>query len=102
NAIEASPPGGVVSVKAWQHNGTFELSVTDQGPGVPADARARIFDPFFSTKNRLSTGGMGLWLALVHLSVTGMGGTVEVEDAPAGGARFVVRLPVGATSVQQA
>jgi PAS domain S-box-containing protein len=102
NAIEASPPGGVVRVKAWQHNGTFELSVTDEGPGVPPDARARIFDPFFSTKNRLSTGGMGLGLALVHRSVTGMGGTVEVEDAPAGGARFVVRLPVGTTSAQQA
>ncbi|MFL5520545.1 MAG: ATP-binding protein [Gemmatimonadales bacterium] len=102
NAIEASPAGGVVSVRAWQQNGTFALSVTDQGPGVPPDARARIFDPFFSTKNRLSTGGMGLGLALVHRSVTGMGGSVEVEDAPAGGARFVVRLPVGAKAGQPA
>ncbi|MFL5505681.1 MAG: sensor histidine kinase, partial [Gemmatimonadales bacterium] len=102
NAIEASPAGGIVSVKAWQQNGTFALSVTDQGPGVPPDARARIFDPFFSTKNRLSTGGMGLGLALVHRSVTGMGGSVEVEDAPAGGARFVVRLPVGAKAGQPA
>ena len=102
NAIEASPAGGVVSVRAWQQNGTFALSVTDQGPGVPPDARARIFDPFFSTKNRLSTGGMGLGLALVHRSVTGMGGSVEVEDAPEGGARFVVRLPVGAKASRPA
>jgi PAS domain S-box-containing protein len=102
NAIEASPPGGVVTVRAWQQNGTFALSVTDQGPGVPPESRARIFDPFFSTKNRLSTGGMGLGLALVHRSVTGMGGTVAVEDAPAGGAQFVVHLPVGATALQQA
>ena len=102
NAIEASPTGGVVHVKAWQENGTFSLTVTDEGPGVPPESRARIFDPFFSTKNRLSTGGMGLGLALVHRSVTGMGGTVNVEDGPAGGACFVVRLPVAAKVAQSA
>ena len=100
NAVEASPPGGVVSVKAWQQDGSFALSVTDEGPGVPPDSRRRIFDPFFTTKSRLATGGMGLGLALVHRSVTGMGGTVEVEDAATGGARFVVRLPVAATAGQ--
>jgi signal transduction histidine kinase len=102
NAIEASPPGGVVQVRAWQQNGTFSLTVTDQGPGVPPESRARIFDPFYSTKNRLSTGGMGLGLALVHRSVTGMGGTVHVEDGPTGGARFVVCLPVKAKAGQPA
>jgi PAS domain S-box-containing protein len=102
NAIEASPPGGIVQVKAWREDGCFSLAVTDQGPGVPPESRARIFDPFFSTKNRLSTGGMGLGLALVHRSVTGMGGTVHVEDGPTGGARFVVRLPVGPTVAQTA
>jgi C4-dicarboxylate-specific signal transduction histidine kinase len=89
-----------VSVKAWQQDGSFALSVTDEGPGVPPDSRRRIFDPFFTTKSRLATGGMGLGLALVHRSVTGMGGTVEVEDAATGGARFVVRLPVAATAGQ--
>jgi PAS domain S-box-containing protein len=94
NAIEASPPGGRVRVKAWKENGSFHLTVADQGTGVPAEARRRIFDPFFSTKSRLSTGGMGLGLALVHRSVTGLGGTVEVTDAPDGGALFAVTLPV--------
>ncbi|HEX5632045.1 MAG TPA: ATP-binding protein, partial [Gemmatimonadales bacterium] len=94
NAIEASPPGGRVTVKAWQQNGTFHLTVRDQGAGVPPEVRARIFDPFFSTKSRLSTGGMGLGLALVHRSVTGLGGSVEVGDAPGGGAIFEVTLPV--------
>ena len=102
NAIEASPPGGVVSVKAWQQNGSFALSVSDEGPGVPPESRTRIFDPFFTTKSRLTTGGMGLGLALVQRSVTGMGGTVEVEDAPAGGSRFVVRLPLAAAAAQPA
>lgn len=94
NAVEASPDGGIVTVRAGLEHDDFLLTVTDQGPGVPPELRERIFEPFFSTKAGLTTGGMGLGLALVARSVRAVGGTVDVEEGPDGrGARFVIRLP---------
>lgn len=72
-----------------------ELAVTDDGPGVPEADRTRIFERFTrldEARDRQS-GGAGLGLSIVHDVVVGHGGTVHVEDGPAGGARFVVRLP---------
>ena len=95
NAIEASPNGEVVTVRASLKGSTFELSVRDRGTGVPAELRDRIFDPFFSTKDRgVRTGGMGLGLALVRRTVTAADGTITVSDAPDGGTIFTVTLPV--------
>jgi PAS domain S-box-containing protein len=69
----------------------LRLEVEDNGPGVPAEIRSRIFEPFFTTK---SVGvGTGIGLSLCHNIVESHGGTVALEDAAAGGARFVVVLP---------
>ena len=95
NAIEASPPGEVVSVRASLQGSTFEISVRDRGAGVPPELRDRIFDPFFSTKDRgVRTGGMGLGLALVRRTVTAANGAITVTDAPDGGTIFTVTLPL--------
>jgi len=95
NAIEASPPAGVVVVRTTASDGHFELRVRDRGPGVSPEVRERIFEPFFSTKSgRLRTGGMGLGLALVRRTVTAAGGTIAVEDVDGGGCDFVVTLPL--------
>jgi PAS domain S-box-containing protein len=95
NAVEASPPGGVVTVRAELADGLFMLRVRDQGPGVPTESRQRIFEPFVTTKGRgAATGGMGIGLSLVRRSVEAMGGTVEIVDPPEGGAEFVIRIPV--------
>lgn len=76
--------------------GAVELCVADNGPGVPAAARARCFEPFFTTKP--AGEGTGLGLAVVHALVTdAFGGSVAVEDAPGGGALFRVRIPTLAT-----
>jgi nitrogen fixation/metabolism regulation signal transduction histidine kinase len=67
------------------------LTVDDNGPGVPADARERIFDPYVTTKEH----GTGLGLAIVRKIVLDHGGDIHVDDdpSPLGGARFVVTLP---------
>jgi two-component system sensor histidine kinase FlrB len=67
-----------------------EIRVTDNGPGVPEELRARIFEPFFTTRKR----GTGLGLAVVKSVVVAHGGEVTLEDGPAGGASFVLRLPL--------
>jgi signal transduction histidine kinase len=99
NAVEASPPGGTVTVLADSHNGTFELRVRDQGPGIPPEIRPMLFQPFVSTKGReTSMSGMGIGLSLVHRSVTAVGGSVEIVDPPEGGTEFVVRMPITGTN----
>jgi PAS domain S-box-containing protein len=94
NAVEASPHGGIVRVRAWRAGHTFWLSVTDQGPGVPADIRSRIFEPFVTTKTGLRTGGMGLGLSLVKRSVQALGGRIELRDPEGGGAEFRIAIPL--------
>ena len=68
------------------------LRVVDTGPGIPADIRARIFEPFYTTK--APGQGTGLGLSLCQGIVEGHGGAIRVEARPGGGAVFVVELPV--------
>ena len=99
NAIEASPPGAKVLVRGSIEGDDFLLSVSDHGPGVPADARERIFDAFVSTKpSKLSSGGMGMGLSLVRRALDAAGGSVHVSDAEGGGAEFIARIPLVETS----
>jgi signal transduction histidine kinase/CheY-like chemotaxis protein len=67
------------------------LIVDDTGPGVPQDLQRKIFEPFFTTKP--AGAGIGFGLALCHGLIESHGGRIGVEDAPGGGARFVVALP---------
>lgn len=86
---------GLIAVTVEGDGDAGCLVVDDGGPGVPEDARQRIFDRFAraSPEARRSGEGAGLGLALVRRHVTLMGGAVEATASPAGGARFVVRLP---------
>lgn len=95
NAVEASPKGGEVCVEAVIEDARFLLLVRDQGPGVPAELRERIFEPFFSTKDAsVRTGGMGLGLALVRRSIEAIGGRIEIREPPSGGTEFVLSVPL--------
>lgn len=86
---------GVVQVSlARVSTGDIELRVRDHGPGVPAAQRERIFEPFYRLPGASeSAGGVGLGLALVQAIAQRHGGRVWCEDAPGGGACFVLHLP---------
>jgi two-component system sensor histidine kinase BaeS len=95
NAIDHSPKGGVVTVRARAVAGNAVIDVDDQGPGIPASERERIFEPFtrLSGTTRHGSGGTGLGLAIARRIADAHGGTI-VAGSPAGqGARFTVTLP---------
>jgi signal transduction histidine kinase len=73
------------------------MSVVDDGPGVPAEERDRIFEPFVRLP-RSPRGGTGLGLAIVRRTVESHGGTITCESCPTGGARFTLRLPAERTA----
>lgn len=88
NSVQAMPDGGTVTVTTGVYDAGVFFSVEDDGNGVSAENREKIFDPFFSTKK----DGTGLGLPIVKQLVEAMNGTVTLSDAPAG-ARFEVRIP---------
>jgi signal transduction histidine kinase len=90
NAAEAAGRGGRVEIRVEASASGAELSVTDSGPGLSDEVRARLFEPFFTRKD----GGTGLGLAVSKGIVEAHGGVLEAECPPGGGARFTVRLPV--------
>ncbi|MFC3051063.1 two-component system sensor histidine kinase NtrB [Kordiimonas pumila] len=101
NAIEASGPGAQITVTTAYRHGIWlrgaqgrkrrlpiEVTVRDNGPGIPEHLKGHLFDPFVSGKD----GGTGLGLALVARFVSEMGGTVVCDNHPQGGAVFKVQL----------
>jgi signal transduction histidine kinase len=91
NAIRLSPRGSDVVVDVAREGAALRLAVVDQGPGVPERERALVFEPFH--RLRREGGGAGLGLAIVRDVARRHGGDARVEDAPGGGARFVVSWP---------
>jgi signal transduction histidine kinase len=92
NAIEAAPDGGgEVRVAGGVEGDRLVLSVSDNGPGIPADVQARLFTPFFTTKG--PGRGMGLGLTIARRVVQSLGGSLQATSAPGAGAEFVVRVP---------
>jgi signal transduction histidine kinase len=90
NALDAVSEGGRVEVRARRDGKRVVVEVTDDGPGIPAEIRERIFDPFFSTKD--VGKGVGLGLDLVRRTVERHDGEIEVASQP-GRTVFRVRLP---------
>jgi two-component system sensor histidine kinase KdpD len=93
NALRFAPPGSEILVSARAGEGSIELRVSDHGPGVPAEARERIFEEFQSADSRPDRQGTGLGLAIVRALVLAHGGTVRYEETPGGGATFVCTFP---------
>jgi two-component system sporulation sensor kinase A len=94
NAIEASPAGGVVTITAALRADNAEITVADEGAGIPLDLRPQIYEPFFTTKNQSGTGGLGLGLSISRGIVEALQGTLDFESSPDQGTTFFVRVPI--------
>ncbi len=93
NAIGAAGASGQVVVAARAEDGQVTCEVRDSGPGVPPELREKVFEPFFTTGEK----GTGLGLAFVREIVRDHAGSVELDTAEEGGARFRLRLPAART-----
>jgi signal transduction histidine kinase len=94
NAAKFSPPQGIIHVQLCQNDKTLLLSVSDEGPGIPADELEAVFDKFVqSSKTKSSKGGTGLGLAICRKIVTGHQGRVWGENNARAGCTFFVELP---------
>jgi signal transduction histidine kinase len=91
NAIEAMDRRGVIDVETRHdpNNNLVRVVVADNGPGIPAAEREKLFLPYYSTKQR----GSGLGLAIVRRIVVEHGGSIDVADNQPRGTRFAIELP---------
>jgi len=90
NAREAMPDGGSIDVQVVAEGMSVIIDVDDRGGGIPAEIRARVFDPFSSTKGE----GTGLGLAITRHIVEAHGGSIACEPREGGGTRFRIALPI--------
>ena len=98
NALKFSPPDGTIGLRARHSLHGVEIEVTDQGPGIPTDDRARVVERFYRGESARSTPGSGLGLALVQAVAQLHGGGLELADnAP--GVRAILRLPAREASI---
>jgi signal transduction histidine kinase len=88
NGCEAQPQGGELRLSTRREGGRVVATIADRGPGVPAEDSARIFEPFFSTKQ-----STGLGLSICYSIVAQHGGDLSVENREGGGAIFKMRFP---------
>ncbi|MDR1993774.1 MAG: PAS domain S-box protein [Nitrososphaerota archaeon] len=89
NAIQAMHEEGELTVKANMEDDVVMISVYDTGPGIPDEARGKMFTPLFTTKSK----GQGLGLAVVKRLVDALNGNIRFESAEGSGTRFTVELP---------
>jgi len=100
NALVHTPGRTAIEIAVTTQNGTAQLSVADHGPGLRAEDRERIFEPFYRADPSRSrdSGGAGLGLSIVNAVVLAHGGRVQVKETNGGGATFEVQLPLASDS----
>ena len=94
NAVKFSPPGGIVTVEVAFEAETASVSVSDEGPGIPAEEQGEVFEAFAQGhQGRLRADGAGLGLALSQQLAEAHRGRIDLVSEPPGGSRFTFRLP---------
>ena len=92
NAIDAMDGAGTLRINTGLSGAEYAISVADTGPGIPAELRERVLEPFFTTK---AVGqGTGLGLSITYSIVRKHGGVLELLDAEGGGTCAVIRIPL--------
>ncbi|OJX64496.1 MAG: two-component sensor histidine kinase [Micrococcales bacterium 73-13] len=96
NAVQYSPERSRVAVGMARRGDDVEITVTDQGPGIPEEEQERVFERFFRSDPARSrnTGGTGLGLSIVKHAVAGHGGSIRVWSRPGSGSTFTIVLPL--------
>src|SRR3989441_46318 len=89
NAAEAMKGRGAIDVTVTGDGAGLAVTIADHGPGIPAELRQRVFEPYFTTKD----DGTGLGLALVRVTLEAHRGTISVSETPGGGATFAIVFP---------
>ncbi|HOT02325.1 MAG TPA: hybrid sensor histidine kinase/response regulator [Acidobacteriota bacterium] len=92
NAMKFSPAGGTVTVRIGPVGDRIEVTVDDEGPGIPETDAAALFEKYIQGERR--TGGVGLGLFICKTIVEAHGGRIRAENRPGGGARFRFELPL--------
>jgi signal transduction histidine kinase len=90
NALQAMPSGGSLSVSTEITDSEYRISITDSGPGISAENRGRIFNPFVTTRD----DGTGLGLAITQRIIQSHEGRIVLDSTPGNGATFTVCLPI--------
>ena len=98
NAIQWSPSGGSVGIRIRREGEGLGITVSDEGPGIPASDHERVFDRFkqLGDTNTEKPAGIGLGLPLARAIVTRMGSTISLESDPGQGTRVTVTVPTTA------
>ena len=93
NALHASPPDRPVRIFAGEVQGRVELSIADEGPGIPPAKREEVFRPFQRLGDQPRGNGVGLGLAVARGFVEAMDGDLTIDDTPGGGTTVTISLP---------
>ncbi|MEE8373143.1 MAG: ATP-binding protein, partial [Dehalococcoidia bacterium] len=91
-ALKQARGRGTITIGTQKTDGVIEISVVDDGPGIPASALSRVFEPFYTTKD--VGKGTGLGLSICHGIVQEHGGQIRVESTEGSGATFIIEMPI--------
>ena len=96
NAVKYTPSGGEVALSLHKDSTHASITVSDTGPGIPADILPHIFERFYRGNHRSMMGGTGLGLAIADRIARSHGGSIDVESKEGAGSTFTVNIPVSA------
>ena len=103
NAIKYTPPGSVICIRGTKTDGKAQISVEDNGPGIPEEMKSHIFEMFYTGKTTVadSQRSLGLGLALCHSIIEAHEGTLVLTDHNPHGCNFTITLPLSEVTLNE-